>query len=192
VNPDRFQRVHVFNKDELWDWLEQNHQQSESVWLVTFKKIEPDKYLSRDEVLDALIAYGWIDGVRSQVDELRTMQLISPRKTRPWAKSYKLRAHRLMSLGLMKPSGQAEVDLAIQNGGWDEMNEVDELVIPEDLEIALKNLGQALEYFQGFPESIRRNILRWIASAKTDATRGKRIDIVASEANFNRRANSHS
>ena len=72
------------------------------------------------------------------------------------------------------------------------MNEVDELVIPEDLELALKNLGQALEYFQGFPESIRRNILRWIASAKTDATRRKRIEVVASEANFNRRANSHS
>ena len=192
MNPDKFQRIEVTNKHELWDWLEQNHRQAESVWLVTFKKVVTDKYLSREEVLDALVAYGWIDGVRSQVDEGKTMQLISPRKTRPWAKSYKLRAHTLMSLGLMKPSGQAAVDLAIQNGGWDEMNEVDELVIPEDLELALKNLGQALEYFQGFPESARRNILRWIASAKTDATRRKRIDLVASEASFNRRVNSHS
>lgn len=192
MNPDKFQRIEVTNKHELWDWLEQNHRQAESVWLVTFKKVVTDKYLSREEVLDALVAYGWIDGVRSQVDEGKTMQLISPRKTRPWAKSYKLRAHRLISLGLMKPSGQAAVDLAIQNGGWDEMNEVDELVIPEDLELALKNLGQALEYFQGFPESARRNILRWIASAKTDATRRKRIDLVASEASFNRRVNSHS
>ena len=192
MNPDKFQRIEVTNKHELWDWLEQNHRQAESVWLVTFKKVVTDKYLSREEVLDALVAYGWIDGVRRQVDEGKTMQLISPRKTRPWAKSYKLRAHRLISLGLMKPSGQAAVDLAIQNGGWDEMNEVDELVIPEDLELALKNLGQALEYFQGFPESARRNILRWIASAKTDATRRKRIDLVASEASFNRRVNSHS
>ena len=192
MNPDKFQRIEVTNKHELWDWLEQNHRQAESVWLVTFKKVVTDKYLSREEVLDALVAYGWIDGVRSQVDEGKTMQLISPRKTRPWARSYKLRAHTLMSLGLMKPSGQAAVDLAIQNGGWDEMNEVDELVIPEDLELALKNLGQALEYFQGFPESARRNILRWIASAKTDATRRKRIDLVASEASFNRRVNSHS
>lgn len=192
MNPDKFQRIEVTNTHELWDWLEQNHRQAESVWLVTFKKVVTDKYLSREEVLDALVAYGWIDGVRSQVDEGKTMQLISPRKTRPWAKSYKLRAHTLMSLGLMKPSGQAAVDLAIQNGGWDEMNEVDELVIPEDLELALKNLGQALEYFQGFPESARRNILRWIASAKTDATRRKRIDLVASEASFNRRVNSHS
>lgn len=192
MNPDKFQRVQVANKDELWDWLEKNHQQPESVWLVTFKKVEPDKYLSRQEVLDALVAYGWIDGVRSQVDELRTMQLISPRRTRPWAKSYKLRAHRLISMGLMRPSGQAEVDLAIRNGGWDEMNEVDELVIPDDLESALKNLGHAFDYFQGFPESIRRNILRWIASAKTDATRKKRIDLVASEASLNRRVKSHS
>lgn len=192
MNPDKFQWVEVSSKDELWKWLDQNHKQLESVWLVTYKKVELDKYVSREEVLDALIAYGWIDGVRSQVDELKTMQLISPRKTKPWAKSYKVRANRLMSLGLMKPSGLAEMELAILNGGWDEMNEVDELVIPDDLETALKTLDPAFDYFQGFPESTRRNLLRWIASAKTEATRRKRIDLVASEAKFNRRVNSHS
>ncbi len=192
MNPEKFLKVEISSKKELWDWLESNCNQTESVWLVTFKKIERQKYVSRDEVLDALIAFGWIDGVRSQVDDHRTMQLISPRKTRPWAKSYKLRAQKLVSLGLMKPTGMAEIQKAIQNGGWDEMSEVDDLVIPDDLHSALSRQGQALIFFERFPDSIKRNILRWIASAKTDETRKKRVQMTVTEAKENRRVQSHS
>ncbi len=192
MNPDKFLKVQVSSRQELWDWLESNCQKPESVWLVTFKKAKPENYVSRDEVLDALIAFGWIDGVRSQVDEIRTMQLISPRKTKPWAKSYKLRAQKLIAAGLMKPTGMTEIEKAVQTGGWDEMNDVDDLVIPDDLHSALSSNGLALKYFEDFPISIKRNILRWIASAKTEQTRAKRIQATAHEAKDNRRVQSHS
>lgn len=192
MNPNKFLRVQVSSRQELWDWLESNCTQSESVWLVTFKKASPENYVSREDVLDALIAFGWIDGVRSQVDERRTMQLISPRKTRPWAKSYKLRAQRLIAAGLMKPTGMAEIEKAVLTGGWDEMNDVDDLLIPEDLHSALSSHGLALKYFENFPDSIKRNILRWIASAKTEQTRIKRIQLTANEAKDNKRVQSHS
>lgn len=185
------ERVEVSSRGDLRRWLEKNHAQSESVWLVTFKKVNPEKYVSRDEVLDELTSFGWIDGVRSQVDDIRTMQLVSPRKTRPWAKSYKIRATKLISEGLMHPAGTAEVDHAIANGGWDEMTEVDELLVPEDLQQALAAMGRAEEYFEAFPVSIRRNILRWIFSAKKPETRIKRIIETATEAEFNRRVRSH-
>lgn len=168
-----------------------HHKQDESVWLVTFKKAIPEKYVSREEVLDELTAFGWIDGVRSQVDEARTMQLVSPRKTRPWAKSYKLRATKLIANGEMHSAGLAEVNAAISNGGWDEMSEVDELVVPEDLRKALASRRRAAENFEAFPVSIRRNILRWIFTAKKPETRIKRITETADEAEFNRRVKSH-
>lgn len=192
MNLDKFLRVQVSNRQELWDWLESNCEQSESVWLVTFKKAKPENYVSREEVLDALIAFGWIDGVRSQVDEMRTMQLISPRKTKPWAKSYKLRAQKLLAIGLMKPTGMAQIEKAVQTGGWDEMNDVDDLVIPDDLHSALSSHGLALKYFEEFPDSIKRNILRWVASAKTEQTRAKRIQMTTNEAKDNKRVQSHS
>ncbi len=191
-NPDQFQRVEVQSSSALRSWLEINHQQEESVWLVTYKKIVEHKYVSREEVLDELIAFGWIDGVRSQVDDERTMQLISPRKTRPWAKSYKERAEKLISEGRMHPAGQAEVDMAQQNGGWDEMNDVDAMVIPNDLIHELEKRDYARENFERFPPSIRRNILRWIASAKTTETRQKRIVRVSLDADMNKRTASHS
>jgi len=75
-------------------WLNKDYLQRESVWLVTFKKVVPSKHVNRDEVLDQLISSGLIDGVRQQVDDQQTMQLISTRKLKPWAMSYKVRAER--------------------------------------------------------------------------------------------------
>ena len=63
--------------------------------MVTFKKSEADKYVSRWDVLDELICFGWIDGIRRKLDDNKTMQLISPRKVEHWAKTYKERAHAL-------------------------------------------------------------------------------------------------
>ena len=77
------------------------------------------------------------------------------------------------------------MDDAQASGAWEEMNEVDALMVPQDLEDALTVRGQALGNFTGFPPSVRRNILRWIASARTDATRQRRIDRIASDAQRN-------
>ncbi|MEL6721013.1 MAG: hypothetical protein AAFO82_09695 [Bacteroidota bacterium] len=54
------------------------------------KKVEPDKYVSREEVLDELICFGWIDGIRRKLDDKRTMQLISPRRVTHWSKPTKI------------------------------------------------------------------------------------------------------
>ena len=53
---------------ELHDWLADHHATSGSVWLVTYKKSVPGKYVSREEVLDELLCFGWIDGIRRKFD----------------------------------------------------------------------------------------------------------------------------
>lgn len=191
MSVEDLERIEVSSQQELRSWLEAHHTQQESVWLVTFKKAVREKYVSREQVLDELTAFGWIDGVRAKVDEARTMQLVSPRKTRPWAASYKLRATKLTVQGAMHPAGLAEVNAAISNGGWEEISEVDDLLVPEDLRQALTSRGRAAENFDAFPTSIRRNILRWIFSAKRPETRVKRITETAGEAELNRRVRSH-
>ncbi|MEM6577751.1 MAG: hypothetical protein AAF678_04610, partial [Pseudomonadota bacterium] len=96
IETDRFQQIEIRTPEALWDWLEHNHAQSESVWLVTWKAAQRDRYVSRDEVLDALLAYGWIDGIRRKLDEARTMQMISPRQQQVWAATYQKRAAKLI------------------------------------------------------------------------------------------------
>ena len=70
---DRFARIEVRLAEDLWNWLEENHGTSESVWLMTWKAARRDRHVSREDVLDALVAYGWIDGRRLKLDADRTM-----------------------------------------------------------------------------------------------------------------------
>ena len=77
---DRFEKVEVGSREELRNWLLENHKSAESFWLVTYKKSKPEKYVDRWVVLDELICFGWIDGIRRKLDGDRTMQLISQRK----------------------------------------------------------------------------------------------------------------
>lgn len=182
IPTERFAQVEVSSPSELAAWLETHHGQHESVWLVTFKKVVPARCVSRDQVLDLLVAYDWIDGIRRQVDDERTMRIIGPRRTKPWARTYKGRAERLIAAGEMRPSGMAAVEAAKSNGDWDAMNDVDDLVVPADLAERLASVPMATEHFGAFPPSTRRNILRWLASAKTEPTRLRRIGRITEDA----------
>jgi hypothetical protein len=50
-----------------------------------------------------------------------------------------------------------------------------ELPVPKDLAAALKKNAKARRTFEGFPPSHRREYVEWIAEAKTDATRARRL-----------------
>lgn len=165
----------------LWDWLDANNGQADSVLLVTWKAKRRDRYVSRDEVLDALIANGWIDGRRYTLDDDRTMQLISPRRQQAWAASYRERATRLVDDGRMRPAGTAAIDRAKELGTWDSLASVDRLEEPEDLLLALAQ-RDAMAWWSAAAPSYRRNVLRWIATAKRPPTREKRIRTVADHA----------
>ncbi|WP_050531930.1 YdeI/OmpD-associated family protein [Pseudaestuariivita atlantica] len=172
--PKHLELVEVASEAALWDWLDAHHGQEASVILVTYKKAVPGKYVSRDAVLDALIAYGWIDGRRYAVDEARTGQLISPRKQQGWAQSYRARVDRLRAEGRMHAAGETAVARAKDAGTWEALPEVDALKVPDDLAQALK-AAQATSGWDASAPSYRRNVLRWIAQARRPATRADRI-----------------
>ena len=177
MSPDS-PRVEITDAAALWDWLAANHAGG-SVWLVTWKAALREKYVSREAVLDALIAYGWIDGRRMKLDANRTMQLIAPRAQKAWAQSYKERAERLIAEGRMAPPGLLAIETAKASGLWDWSDPIDDLEMPEDLAEAL---GTARAWFDGAAPSYRRNVLRLIAQAKRPDTRAKRVAAVAEHA----------
>ena len=176
IKSDAFARVEVASEAELWAWLEAHHAQTESVWIVTYLKAVPEKYVGREAVLNALVAHGWIDGIRRKLDDARTMQLISPRKQQAWAQSYKDRAERLIAEGQMHAAGHASIQAGQASGLWDFFADVDALIVPADLQAAL-GTDQAAWAAQN--PSYQRNVLRWIKIAKTAPTRAKRIKAAA-------------
>lgn len=188
---EHLEHVEVAGEQALRAWLVEHHGRQSGVWMITWKKHVPDRHVTHEQLLDQLTAFGWTDGIMRRVDEDRTRQLVSPRRTKPWAKSYKDRAERLIAEGRMHPSGLAAVEKAKATGMWDAMNEVDALQVPDDLTEALQARPPAVANFQAFPPSVRRSILRWIASARTSETRTRRITRTATDAQQNLRVKSH-
>ena len=181
-------RVEVTSVQELRQWFENSYDQKESIWLVTYKKNVPHKYVSVQEVLDEVLCFGWMDGRRMKLDDERTMQLLSPRKAQHWSKTYKDRVAVLIQEGRMHESGLKAVETAKKNGMWDFLNDVDALIKPDDLIAALEQYPPAMDNYETFPESAKRDILRWIKMAKKPETRVKRITQTAKLAAQNKRA----
>ena len=175
IQTEDFEQVEVSSVEQFWDWLRLNHQQTQSVWLVTFKKHVSGKYLSTSDVLDVLLCFGWTDGLRRKLDEDRTMQLISPRRVDHWTATYKTRAARLIEEGRMQPPGYASIQRAKAKGLWNAMEDVDNLELPADLQKALSAKPEAADFFAAINPSSKRFVLRWLKLAKTDKTRQRRI-----------------
>ena len=172
---ENFIKVEIKSAAELRDWLLHNHSQKESIWLVTYKKDVRDKYVSIQEVLDELLCFGWIDGIRRKLDNERTMQLIAPRKVEHWAQTYKARFAKLDKAGLVHQSGFDAVEASKKAGLWNFMDDVDNLILPVDLNQALSENKPALEFFEKLSPSNKRFVLRYIKLTKTEETRKKRI-----------------
>ncbi|MEM6725286.1 MAG: YdeI/OmpD-associated family protein [Bacteroidota bacterium] len=179
IKTENFEKVEIESAEQLRDWLLAHHSQEDSFWLVTYKKSTPEKYVSTSEVLDELLCFGWIDGIRRKLDLERTMQLISPRKTQHWARTYKERAAKLIESGRMHQAGLNAIEASKKNGLWDFMNDVDNLIIPKDLAAGLAKYPSATEFFHAINDSSKRFVLRWLKLAKTEKTRANRIEKLA-------------
>lgn len=176
VKTENFIQIEVNSTIQLREWLQQHHTQKESIWLVTYKKEIKDKYVSTQEILDELLCFGWIDGVRRKLDEQKTMQLISPRQVQHWTKTYKDRFAKLEKQGLMTDAGRQAVAISKQNGLWNFMDDVDALIKPNDFIKCLEENPHAMQKFDAINTSSKRFALRYIKIAKTASTRAKRIN----------------
>lgn len=185
VKTENFDQLIIASQEELRNWLFSNHNQKESIWLVTFKKTISDKYVSVQEVLDELLCFGWIDGIRRKLDEEKTMQLISPRKVEHWTKTYKDRYKKLEGKGLVENAGKEAVLKSKASGLWDFMDDVDALIKPTDFVTELNKYKNATINFNSFGASSQRFILRWIKIAKTPETRIKRLKQISELADKN-------
>ncbi|EAQ41240.1 YdeI family protein [Polaribacter sp. MED152] len=175
IATDKFEKIEIESSEDLRNWLTQNYLNTNSFWLITFKKSEL-KYVSRWDVLDELLCFGWIDGIRRKLDDKRTMQLISRRKVEHWAKSYKERVEKLIDEDKMHESGLKSIADSKLNGMWNFMDDVDNLIIPKDLKMALMQKTEAFDFFNTINDSSKRFVLRWLKIAKTEKTRQKRIN----------------
>jgi uncharacterized protein YdeI (YjbR/CyaY-like superfamily) len=178
--------LEVASRAELRAWLAAHHAQTTGVWLVTYRRADPDRYLSYDAIVEECLAFGWIDSLPRAKDDLRSMLWIAPRKPGSnWSHANKERIARLETAGLMADAGRAAVERARSDGSWIALDAVEALEVPPDLAAALDALPHARTNWDGFPRSVRRGALEQILNAKRPETRAKRIAEVARLASEN-------
>src|SRR5688572_15149318 len=87
-------------------WLEKNHKKKTEL-LVGYYKIGSGKpSMTWSESVDEALCFGWIDGVRSSIDELRYQIRFTPRKPNSiWSDINIKKVKELTKKGLMKQAG---------------------------------------------------------------------------------------
>jgi uncharacterized protein YdeI (YjbR/CyaY-like superfamily) len=187
---DSYPQLPVESRAGWRAWLQEHHGSAAGVWAVTWKKSSPGPYVAYEDLVEEALCFGWIDSLGRRLDAERTRLLFTPRKpASTWSRPNKERIERLTAAGLMAPAGLAMVELARRTGTWTALDLVEDLVEPAELRAALDAVPAARQSWDGFPRSTRRAILEWISSAKTDATRDKRVRTTVDEAAVGRWAN---
>lgn len=169
------ERVQVRSADALRAWLGANHRQAASIWLVTFKKGEPD-YLAYGAIVEEALVHGWVDSLPRALDAARTMVRLSPRKAgSAWSAANRERVARLIADGRMHAAGLAKVEAARADGSWDRLKDAEAGTPPADLAEALDGDAVAKAGFEALTPAARKRLLEALIGVKRAEMRARRI-----------------
>ncbi len=178
MTPMKYPETLCFENAAQWRaWLESHHDTADEVWLFHVRKGSGKKGLMLEEAVEEAIAYGWIDSRLKSLGGEGFMLRYSPRKPGSlWSKRNRGKAEELMRNGRMTAAGMAAVEAGRRSGTW--ARAYTSLVphdMPPDLGRALEENPSAMENFEAFANSYRNQYIHWVNTAKTEATRQKRI-----------------
>lgn len=189
VAPNGRPMVGPFDRTGWRAWLIDNHRSSNGVYLVSWRRQTGRTSVPYEDAVEEALCVGWIDSSGRNLDDGRSIQWFSPRRSRSaWARSNKERVARLSAAGLMLPAGLAVIEDAKRTGMWTLLDDVENLVVPDDLSAALAAAPPARANWDAFPPSARRVMLGWVVRAGRPETRLKRVTEIAKKAALNERA----
>jgi uncharacterized protein YdeI (YjbR/CyaY-like superfamily) len=173
-----------FNSRSEWRaWLAAHHQQATEARVVIYKRGPRKACLSLNDAQEEALCFGWVDVKNKRLDEDRYSLLFSPRRAgSSWSISNIQRVEQLIKAGQMTDAGLAKVTEAQANGQWAIALRIEQTdLIPPELDHALRKRRGALLGYRSLTHSRKRQILRWLLTAKSQVTRQRRIDAIVQE-----------
>ena len=151
-------------------WLKCHHASEAGLWLVYYK---PARGVSYAESVEEALCFGWIDTTIRRLDDKRYARKFCPRvRTGHWSAINIERVRRLKREGRMTAVGLAKMEKGVRPYVPLAKRR---MAIPPDLRLALARDARAREYFERLAPSYRRHYVAWIATAKKDETRRRRL-----------------
>ena len=167
-----------FHRDIEWyDWLLINHDKHKGVYLI-FHKLEMNLPTMRwEEAVKVALCFGWIDSTVKSLGDGKRRQYFTPRNPKsPWSALNKIHVTNLIEANLMQEPGFKIIKTAKENGMWSYMDDVENLIVPLDLQNAFDQNQRAFENYSNFARGYRKRYLSWLKQAKREETRLKRIN----------------
>jgi len=167
-----------FPSPSAWHaWLEEHHEKHDELW-VGFHKVGSGKpSITWPEAVDGALCFGWIDGVRKNLDESSYVIRFTPRRPKSiWSAINIKRVAELSRLGLMRPKGVQAFER--RTGGRSEIYAYEQrkgAKLSPAHEKQFRANKKAWKFFQTQPPWYQRTSSWWVISAKKEETRLKRL-----------------
>lgn len=189
MNEELEKALHFEEKREWRTWLLKNHDKTDEIWLIHYKKLKDKTGISLGDAVEEALCFGWIDGKLKRIDQEKYILRYSPRKKKSvWSLINKERALKLIKQGRMTAAGMSKIEEARENGFWDNAYTTRKMEeMPADLEVSLADDEIACDNFNNFANSYRNNYIGWINDAKTKETRKRRIAEVVERSRLNKK-----
>jgi uncharacterized protein YdeI (YjbR/CyaY-like superfamily) len=165
------------NQASLRQWFELNHL-TEDELIVGFYTVKSGKdSITWSQSVDEALCFGWIDGIRRSVDEESYCIRFTPRRPNSnWSQVNLKKVDALIKAGLMQKAG---MDIYMLRKKNDNASYSYENKMPEtfsaDMEMLFRHNDRAWKYYQSETPSYRKVTIKWVLSAKQEATRLKRL-----------------
>ncbi len=163
--------LYVKDRSEWRSWLDKNSKNSEGIWLLYYKKSSGKPRIPYEDAVEEALCFGWIDSQIKKIDGERYAQRFTPRKPGSrWSALNVLRAKKLIEEGRMTAAGLVAFSPPDTRKAAPMPTQ-----LPRDLEEKFKEKVKAWDNFNRFPPSYRRITIGWVASAKKEETKLKRL-----------------
>jgi uncharacterized protein YdeI (YjbR/CyaY-like superfamily) len=161
-------------------WLQQHHRTADELWVGYYKKGSGRPGITRQDSVDEALCFGWIDGLGKTIDAERYMVRFTPRrKGSIWSAVNTRRMQELIRLKRVRAAGlkayAARDEEKTRVYSYDRR---DTPVFDPALEARFKANKAAWSFFQAQPPGYRRLTTHMVVSAKQEATRLRRLDIL--------------
>jgi uncharacterized protein YdeI (YjbR/CyaY-like superfamily) len=158
-------------------WFEANHNREVELWVGFHKRNSGVPSITWPESVDAALCFGWIDGVRKNIDETTYMIRFTPRRARSkWSAVNLKRIDQLKGLDLVHAAGlKALADRVVQKPAGYAYEQRHQIVLDPAHEKLFRANKKAWMFFEKQANWYRKTTLWWVVSAKKEETRLKRL-----------------
>jgi uncharacterized protein YdeI (YjbR/CyaY-like superfamily) len=151
------EKLYVRRREEWREWLQENFNSKDEIWLVLPKKASGKPKLPYNDSVEEALCFGWIDGIQKNLNEEATVQRFSPRKAgSKWSQPNRERLHWLLKHNLVHSSLVKEYEEVVQ----------EEFVFPEDIVGAVKKNKKAWTNYEKFSPAYKRIRVAYIEAAR--------------------------